>query len=117
MSSESNTAADSNPTPNGSTTEHPSLESDISRLTSLLLNDTAIAEGSDLAELLAQLDSADGMANGVETRLDSVLEKLDTLLEALERNEDGLTAGTNVDSGASDSSTAQTSSETKAASQ
>lgn len=39
----------------------------------------------DISELLNRLESADGMAKGVEGRLDDILEDLDRLLESMER--------------------------------
>lgn len=39
----------------------------------------------DISELLARLECADGMAKGVEGRLDDILEDLDRLLESMER--------------------------------
>ena len=38
----------------------------------------------DISELLARLECADGMAKGVEGRLDDILEDLDRLLESME---------------------------------
>lgn len=40
--------------------------------------------GSNIAALLKQLDSADGVAQGVETKLDKILSNLEGLLEVLE---------------------------------
>jgi len=37
----------------------------------------------DISELLSRLESADGMAKGVEGRLDEILEDLDRLLESV----------------------------------
>ena len=39
---------------------------------------------ADVAELLRQLESADGIAKGVETRLDDIIGNLDNLLASLE---------------------------------
>lgn len=66
------------------------LESDISMLASLLNRNTASAESTedvDVAELLRQLETADGIAQGVESRLDGIIEHLNGMLQSLESNE------------------------------
>lgn len=73
------------------------MQDDMSFLTELLARtevqhpshppkDTVIDENADnnLAELLQQLESADSIARGVESRLDGLLDELDGLLEQLE---------------------------------
>jgi len=40
--------------------------------------------GDNLAVLLKQLDTADGVAQGVESKLDKILSNLEGLLEGLE---------------------------------
>lgn len=65
-----------------------SLETDIALLTSLLsqaqdAEDTGI-EGPELAALLKRLETADGVARGVESRLDDIIGNLDRMLDGLE---------------------------------
>jgi hypothetical protein len=45
---------------------------------------TEAESGSNIAALLKQLDTADGVAQGVESRLDKLLSNLEGLLEGLE---------------------------------
>ena len=48
-----------------------------------LLQDTNPDEEINYAELLQRLNATDTMAKGVEQKLDSILENLDTLLDSL----------------------------------
>ncbi|TDL19412.1 hypothetical protein BD410DRAFT_805826 [Rickenella mellea] len=66
--------------------EPSSCETDISRLTSLLAIANISEENADkdLEELLKGLETADGLARGVEDRLDGLLEDLEALLAGLE---------------------------------
>jgi hypothetical protein len=62
-----------------------SIEQDIAELNELLSKETLDDAGeASVAELLARLESADGVAKGVETKLDALLGNLDSLLAALE---------------------------------
>lgn len=62
---------------------NPKLEADIAQLSALLSQDTP--EGNaDVAELLRGIEAADGMAQGVEKKLDDMLNNLDRLLASLE---------------------------------
>ncbi|KAJ7597724.1 hypothetical protein C8J56DRAFT_1041904 [Mycena floridula] len=64
---------------NGHTTKE-TLEADIARLSSLLADD-GVDVGEDvtkLAEMLTRLDDAEGVAKGLEGKLDNVLANLDT---------------------------------------
>jgi hypothetical protein len=45
------------------------------------------SDDADISELLGTLETADGMANGVEGKLDDILKNLDTLLESMERGQ------------------------------
>ncbi|KAJ3476203.1 hypothetical protein NLI96_g11316 [Meripilus lineatus] len=79
--------------PNASTDKQPprsgqALETDISILASILSKSTASsdAEDIDVAELLSQLETANGIAEGVESRLDGILQHLDGMLHSLESN-------------------------------
>lgn len=65
------------------------LKADIMLLRSLLKDDalTADPDGGDepgLEELLKKLETADGIARGMESRLDGIIDSLDGLLESLE---------------------------------
>ncbi|KAJ7103183.1 hypothetical protein B0H15DRAFT_942680 [Mycena belliarum] len=76
---------------NGSDPKSPqitaSIEADIAELSELLSKDTLDDAGeASVAELLARLESADGVAKGVESKLDSLLGNLDTLLASLEKD-------------------------------
>ena len=59
------------------------LEGDISQLSALLSQGTP-ARDADVAELLRGIETADGMAQGVEKKLDEMLNNLDELLASLE---------------------------------
>lgn len=59
------------------------LEGDIARLSALLSQGTPAKE-ADVAELLRGIETADGMAQGVEAKLDEMLNNLDQLLASLE---------------------------------
>ena len=66
-----------------------SLEADIALPTRLLsqdLNDpdSADADPASVEELLRRLEAAEGLADGVEERLDGIIGNLDTLLSDLE---------------------------------
>ena len=64
-----------------------SIEADIAELSELLSQDTLDDAGeASVAELLARLESADGVAKGVENKLDALLGNLDSLLASLEKN-------------------------------
>ncbi|KAK7063917.1 hypothetical protein R3P38DRAFT_17374 [Favolaschia claudopus] len=63
-----------------------SIEQDIAELSELLSKDTLDDTGeASIAELLARLESADGVAKGVENKLDTLLGNLDVLLSTLEK--------------------------------
>jgi hypothetical protein len=65
---------------NGQAPSNPGLSADIAQLLSL-----ESAEGdAHVAELLRTIEAADGMAQGVESKLDNMLENLDSLLASLE---------------------------------
>lgn len=66
----------------------PSLDNDISLLNSLLSQDNLDeSDEASVAELIQRLESADGVAKGMESKLDDLLGNLDTLLAVLEKNE------------------------------
>jgi len=62
------------------------LESNVSLLSTLLSQTQAVDEQNpeDVAELLGQLETATGIAMGVEDKLDGIIGHLDNLLNALE---------------------------------
>ncbi|KAF8640605.1 hypothetical protein AX17_000266 [Amanita inopinata Kibby_2008] len=62
------------------------LDIDVSVMSLLMsqYNVDASGDDADISELLEQLENADGIANGIENRLDDVLGSLDDLLELLE---------------------------------
>ncbi|KAK0466276.1 uncharacterized protein EV420DRAFT_1636860 [Desarmillaria tabescens] len=65
-----------------------SLDDDISLLNSLLSQDNLDeSDEASIAELMQRLESADGVAKGMESKLDDLLGNLDTLLAVLEKNE------------------------------
>jgi hypothetical protein len=63
----------------GTTTSEP----DITQLASFLSREPS-DQDADVAELLRRIDEADGMAEGVESKLDDMLDNLDNLLASLE---------------------------------
>ncbi|KAL0951888.1 hypothetical protein HGRIS_008545 [Hohenbuehelia grisea] len=74
---------DSNPTSQPPQPPDASLEADIAQLT-LLLSQDPPDDDTNIAELLARLESANGMAQGVESKLDGIIGNLDQLLSTLE---------------------------------
>lgn len=69
------------------------LEVDIAQLTVLLSQETLSSDDdANIVELLQRLESADGMAEGVENKLDDILGKLDGLISSLE-SKDGVVEG------------------------
>jgi flagellin-like hook-associated protein FlgL len=75
-------------------TESDSAQTSISEL---LAEDPSLLGGEDVEELLQRLSSADSMAQGMEAKLDNVLQDLDKLL-ALLGAEDTPTTSEHVDS-------------------
>ncbi|OAX39533.1 hypothetical protein K503DRAFT_865347 [Rhizopogon vinicolor AM-OR11-026] len=67
-----------------------SLETDIAHLSTIISNGSLddSNETDDLMEILARLESADGVARGVEGRLDELLGTLDNLLTSLEPHDE-----------------------------
>ena len=78
----------SSSSPNGSQNEtpagKPSLDADIALLQKLLSEDIDDSNPENVAELLKRLDAAEGLAGGVEERLDEIMNHLDMLLGDLE---------------------------------
>ena len=58
-------------------------DSEQTSLSELLAEDPSLLGGDDVAELLQRLSSADSMAQGMEAKIDSVLQDLDELLALL----------------------------------
>lgn len=71
-----------------------SIDADVALLSSLLNQDDVDpgADAANLAELLRRLDGANGVAQGLESKIDDVLGNLDNLLAALESKEGELAA-------------------------
>ncbi|KAH9923141.1 uncharacterized protein BXZ73DRAFT_7463, partial [Epithele typhae] len=61
-----------------------SLQSDLAFLQNLLSQEADESDPADVAELLKRLEAAEGLAGGVEDRLDGIMEKLDRLLGDLD---------------------------------
>lgn len=61
------------------------IESDLAQtsISDLLAEDPSLLGGDDVAELLQRLSSADSMAQGMESKIDAVLQDLDELLALL----------------------------------
>ncbi|OCH90557.1 hypothetical protein OBBRIDRAFT_793221 [Obba rivulosa] len=66
-----------------------SLDSDLALLSLLLQQSEANGDEGDVIELLRRLESADGIARDVESRLDDMIGGLDSLLGALEPGAEG----------------------------
>jgi hypothetical protein len=76
--------------PNGQASSNhglTNLNANIAQLSSLLVQ-KPVEGDTDVAELLRTIETADGMAQGVESKLDSMLENLDNLLVSLESKAD-----------------------------
>lgn len=67
------------------------LHADVATLSSLIPELLSASEDADVTELLGSLDSANGLAAGVESRLDNLLGDLDSLLVALQAKGDTTT--------------------------
>ncbi|KAL4250274.1 hypothetical protein ABKN59_003148 [Abortiporus biennis] len=68
-------------------TRQGNVETDIALLSALLTKFPADAESvdeKDIAELLRQMETADGIARGMESRLDNLIDHLNSLLHSLE---------------------------------
>ena len=79
---------------NGDNTKEKEIESDLLAD----LEDPPLLEGEDVAELLQRLSSADCMAQGMEDKIDRVLQDLDEILLALSDAEETPTTSEAVDS-------------------
>nr|VWO95677.1 EPI protein [Ganoderma boninense] len=64
--------------------QQPSLEADIALLQKLLAEDGDESNPENVAALLKRLEAAEGLAGGVEDRLDGIMDHLDTLLTDLD---------------------------------
>lgn len=73
------------------------LTEDMALLASLLSDDQSEEiDETSISELLRKLDTATGVASGVENRLDEILNNLDGLLGALESAANTETTGTSA---------------------
>jgi hypothetical protein len=80
------------------------IESDLAQtsISELLAEDPSLLGGDDVAELLQRLSSANSIAEGMESKIDGVLQDLDELL-ALLGAEETPTTSEDVDSTSADS--------------
>jgi len=84
--------------------EIPQVESNDAQtsISELLAEDPSLLGGDDVAELLQRLSSANSIAQGMESKLDGVLQDLDELLALLGAEETPATSE-DVDSTSADS--------------
>lgn len=77
-----------NPATTNGVSKHDANQSniagDIALLSALFDRSADPSDETDIAELLRQIETAHGVAEGVETRLDGVIDNLDALLDSLE---------------------------------
>ena len=74
-----------------------SLNADMALLQKLLSEDIDDSNPENVAELLKQFEAAEGLAGGVEERLDGIMDHLDALLGDLEaKHTDGTVEATEV---------------------
>ncbi|KAF8203771.1 hypothetical protein BJ912DRAFT_1052565 [Pholiota molesta] len=66
-----------------------SVEEDVVQISEFVTDDPTLLGGDDVAELLQRLTSASNMAEGMESKLDNVLQNLDNLLALLDDIGDG----------------------------
>lgn len=66
-----------------------SVEEDVVQISQFVTDDPALLGGDDVAELLQRLTSAENMAEGMDSKLDNVLQNLDNLLALLDDIGDG----------------------------
>ncbi|KAF7303116.1 hypothetical protein MKEN_01275100 [Mycena kentingensis (nom. inval.)] len=84
----STTSDDNKPTDDKAAQINTSMEADLAALSALLTSDKLDDAGeANVDELLARMDDADGVAKGVENKLDGLLANLDNLLAALEEKQ------------------------------
>ena len=94
------------------------LKADIDLLRSLLKDDTVSGDPdaldeSTIQELLQKLETADGIAQGVESRLDDIIDNLDGLLESLEAQTREVTSQDSVGETTAGKETSRIAEETK----
>lgn len=79
---------------NGDIITNEEIESDLARtsISELHAEDPSLLGGDDVAELLQRLSSADNMAQGMEAKIDGVLQDLDELLALLGAEETSTTS-------------------------
>ena len=78
MSSPSDSASCNGSKP--SRTAQPSIESDLAFLQNALSQEVDPSQPEDVEELLKKLEAAEGVADGMESRLDDIMDNLDRLL-------------------------------------
>ncbi|TFY50561.1 hypothetical protein EVJ58_g10997 [Rhodofomes roseus] len=71
---------------NGAPASQPrnTLDADLALLQTLLAQGQNDESEADVAEILRRLETADGIATGLESRLDDIMGNIDTMLGALE---------------------------------
>ena len=76
------------------------IESDLAQtsISELIAEDPSLLGGDDVAELLQRLSSAESMAKGMESKIDSVIKDLDELLALLDAEETAEDATTKASS-------------------
>jgi len=62
------------------------IEQEIAQLSQFVSSDPALLGGEDVAELLQRLTNAETMAEGMENKINSVLQNLDDLLGLLDHD-------------------------------
>lgn len=75
-----------NPNTNGAQTNGAQFQNDLEMLSELLKDGAEVNEndGASVAALIQRLEGANGVAEGMEGKLDDLLSNLDVLLESME---------------------------------
>ena len=95
MSSPSDAASCNGSKP--SSTGQPSIQSDLAFLQNVLSQEVDASQPEDVEELLKKLEAAEGLADGMESRLDGIMDNLDKLLGDLGAHEVQADAATGPD--------------------
>jgi len=85
--SQNTSSSSPSPTTTSHTAPSSQIEADIALLRSFVSQDVPDdSADANVAELLEELESADGIAQGLETRMDDILQNLDALIQSFEQN-------------------------------